>query len=207
MQVLYSVPHLQDKYGVLFNKTVSEMKFIFGIALLFLGMLNSVSCNKKSRSMEQPIDASDESSQSHERIDDQIRSMRRASDREFFYSASPSIEQLLGVPDDLPSSRRNQPVLTNAFVISFTNQDSIIVRENILGSIPVDYKTLVPDDSMPGDYLVGLLMPQGGWTIGRTQGRASFCLPLRPDGSFSYGFEGELTESLATIREYKTTDR
>jgi hypothetical protein len=187
--------------------SVSEMKSFFGIALLLLGMLNSVSCDKKSRSMDRPSNASDESAQHHERLDDQIRAMRRAIAREFYYSVSPSLEQLLGVPDDLPECNRTQPILTSAFVITYTNQDSIIVRETILGSIPVDYAALVPNDPIPGDYLVGLLMPQGGWTIGRTEGRASFCVPLRPDSSFSYGFEGELTESLATIREYKTTNR
>ena len=157
--------------------------------------------------MELPSNASNELSQSPERMDDQIRAMRRKIDRELFYSVSPSVEWLLGVPDDIPESNWKKPILTSAFVISFTNQDSIIVRETILGRIPVDYATLVPNASIPGDYLVGRLMPQGGWSIGRTQGRASFCVPLKPDNSFSYGFEGELTENLATIRKYKTTNR
>lgn len=186
---------------------VSEMKFIFGIALFFW-MLNSVSCSKRPIPMKQPSDASDGLSQSLQRLDDQFHAARRANDREYFYSVSPSIEQLLGVPDDVPKRRWSTvPILTNAFVITFTSSNSIIVRENILGRIPVDYATLLPNGSPPGEYLIGLLMPQGGWTIGRTRGRASFCVPLKPDDTFSYGFEGELTERLATIRKFKTTDR
>ena len=158
--------------------------------------------------MEQLGNASDDPSQALQLQHEQIQSARRATDRELFYSVSPSIEQLLGIPDDVPNRRwSTEPILTNAFVITFTNSDSIIVRENILGRIPVDYATLLPNGSPPGEYLIGLLIPRGGWRIGRTQGRASFCVPLKPDDSFSYGFEGELTKSLATIREFRTTNR
>ena len=157
--------------------------------------------------MDEANNTSDDSSQQHERLADQIHSMRRAIDRENFYSVSPSLEHLLGIPDDLTKRIRMAPVLTSAFVITYTNHDSIAVRESILGRIPVDYYTFLPDEPIPGDYLIGLLMPHGGWTIGRVEGRASFCVPLKSDDTFTYGFEGELTESLATIREYKTTNR
>ena len=57
MQVLYSVPHLQDKYGVLFNKTVRQKLNTISPILFLLGTFALGSCSWTSPDQRTVVDA------------------------------------------------------------------------------------------------------------------------------------------------------
>ena len=183
------------------------MKILCLSGFLICGLSLLGACKKAqdtSKTRQHVSEKSEVSPEEHRaRVDNYFSAMRRAKDRQFYYSFSPSIECLLGFPEDVPKITREIPVLTDAFVISVDSQGVVDVRERILGKVPSDYRTLLPEGQDAGDYLIGHLMPKGGWRTGGFSGRPFFCLPLRTDGSFSYGYEGELKGSLESIRKYK----
>ena len=57
----------------------------------------------------------------------------------------------------------------------------------------------LPLDAPAGRYLVGCVMPEGGWAA-FSNIRPEFSVRLRADDSFSYGFNGELNSNLQIVR-------
>jgi hypothetical protein len=133
--------------------------------------------------------------------DEYIKALRPPWDRYNYYLESPSIECLMGFGDDLKRSAMRKPILTNAMILSVADDGAVHIKEHIVGGSISDYEDYLPYDPDPGEYLIGMLMPYGGWGIARGIGRPRFCCVMLSNDSFSYGYHGELTGEIESIRQ------
>jgi hypothetical protein len=100
-----------------------------------------------------------------------------------------------------------RPILTNAMILSVGNDGVVRIKEHIVGGDISDYEDYLPNDPNPGEYLIGLLMPNGGWGMGGRMGRPRFCCVMQSNDSFSYGYYRELTGDINHIRQFKEENR
>ena len=190
---------------------VSEMKYTLIVSLLTCCATCLVSCHGEDESIgsdsQEPKEQEAPPEAASRAGEEYIKALRLQFDRENYYLESLSIEHLMGFGDDLKRSALRKPILTNAMILSVGNDGVVHIKEHIVGGDISDYEDYLPNDPNPGEYLIGLLMPNGGWGMGRRIGRPRFCCAMLSNDSFSYGYHGELTGDIEYIRKFKEEDR
>lgn len=187
------------------------MNYTLIVSLLIFSATCFVSCRVEDESSEsdsqEPKEQEALPEAASRAVDEYIKERRLQLDRENYYSESLSIEHLLGFGDDLKRSPMRRPILTNAMILSVGNDGVVRIKEHIVGGDISDHEDYLPNDPNPGEYLIGLLMPNGGWGMGGRMGRPRFCCVMLSNDSFSYGYHGELTGDINPIRQFKEENR
>ena len=141
-------------------------------------------------------------------IADTLEKMRVANDlehkRTMFYGAYPSLECLLDPTKGI--GFRGKVMIAFCCILEVTPEGGTKIEVTISGRVPSDTETYLPLDAPAGRYLVGCVMPEGGWAA-FSNIRPEFSVRLRADDSFSYGFNGELNSNLQIVRELSRPKR
>lgn len=77
--------------------------------------------------------------------------------------------------------------ISRAFLVNKDRSGKLSVTEQLVGRLPSDPERYVPEDRPAGVYLVGSMMPSGGYAIDDDRGEERFCLSLSMDGAFLEG--------------------
>jgi len=136
-------------------------------------------------------------------FNEQIERMRQANAEEFsrrwHYLPYPSLEDFLGKPDAVARSP-GSTILVFASMIDVDSNHRATVIEVIAGAPPSDLATRSAHSMQEGRYLIGSVMPEGGWRIHRAHSRLEFCVKIEPDGrSFKYCYNDELQSDMTVF--------
>lgn len=169
---------------------------------LMLSVIASSSCSREKKRIPVAAESPAEIERLKLETEKKIAEIHRKLDRDRYYSAVPSIESLLESPLPETQFRSMKTRLTHASIITLDEQRDVTLKERIHGKFPDDPADYLPKEAMPGNYVIGQLMPSSGWGGGRPDGRPDFCFRLEEDGTFKHGFEDELTSSLTELRKH-----
>ncbi len=90
--------------------------------------------------------------------------------------------------------------ISRAFLVDKDGSGKLSITEQLVGRLPSDPERYVPADRPAGVYLVGSMMPSGGYAIDDDRGEERFCLSLSMDGAF---LEGEGVSASLPIIDVK----
>jgi len=90
--------------------------------------------------------------------------------------------------------------ISRAFLVDKEGSGKMSITEQLVGRMPSDPERYVPEDRPAGVYLVGSMMPSGGYAIDDDRGEERFCLSLSMDGAF---LEGEGVSASLPIIDVK----
>ena len=77
--------------------------------------------------------------------------------------------------------------ISRAFLLEKDRSGKLSITEQLVGRLPSDPERYVPQDHPAGVYLVGSMMPSGGYAIDDDRGEERFCLSVSEDGEHLEG--------------------
>lgn len=133
-------------------------------------------------------------------VEEALKKLRE--DHERFEASARESERVLNLP---PFENALEPTsfrrVSRAFLVSKSGNGEVSISERLFGRMPSDAVRYVPGDRPQGLYLVGSLVPLGGYQIDGWDSEERFCLSVSEDGEYLEGEGVSARLAMSDVRQ------